>query len=635
MQMAQERLMFELYDAYDAEAQLKSIVADNLTHPENLLNETREFIERYPNFYTCYVAFPPNYYPEKGKWYCLSSYRVRDSIISSVFGDEQHDYFTREWYKGAEMSRETGYWSQPYIDEEYDEPIFTYSDDLSDEEDSLICVISLDFSVRWMRHLLEKLKPFEEAVFVLYSSNGTLLTSSENLNGEWLEAHSEKGKFSDDGQWEVSHRTLEPVGIDMVIAVPTWYIWKSLRLGILLPFGVFLLGIVVVGFLIRRLVNDQKEYARIETEKEVMAHELRIAHDIQMSILRRDFPKDKAVELYASLLPMREVGGDLYDFHCEEDALWFIIGDVSGKGVPAAMFMSATVNLFRAAGKRFYSPKQIMEEMNAVLSENNPSFTFVTAIVGCLRISSGELLYCNAGHCSPIIVNSRQQSVTSLQMEPNIPLGYDGNYQFIEQGCMLGEGDKLVLYTDGVTEARNSERQMLGMARWTEIVASREDLQQAVKQYTGQAEPTDDITLMTIRKITPVQPVTLRVPNSEDQWPVLRRAIHDFGICTGAEKKVLKKLEVAAEEAVVNILHYSQAVEIELVISHLSGQTGIRIQLIDDGIPFDPTAHETNATAVADRQIGGMGISLIRQIADELQYQRMDDKNQLTIIKHI
>jgi sigma-B regulation protein RsbU (phosphoserine phosphatase) len=200
---------------------------------------------------------------------------------------------------------------------------------------------------------------------------------------------------------------------------------------------------------------------------------------------------------------------------------------------------------------------------------------------------------------------------------------------------MLGEGDKLVLYTDGVTEARNSERQMLGMARWTEIVASREDLQQAVKQYTGQAEPTDDITLMTIRKITPVQPVTLRVPNSEDQWPVLRRAIHDFGICTGAEKKVLKKLEVAAEEAVVNILHYSQAVEIELVISHLSGQTGIRIQLIDDGIPFDPTAHETNATAVADRQIGGMGISLIRQIADELQYQRMDDKNQLTIIKHI
>ena len=163
---------------------------------------------------------------------------------------------------------------------------------------------------------------------------------------------------------------------------------------------------------------------------------------------------------------MREVGGDLYDFHREQDELWFIIGDVSGKGVPAAMFMSAAVNLFRAAGVRANSPKEIMQEMNAVLSENNPSFTFVTAFIGCLHIPTGKLLYCNAGHCAPIVKRLAPSGLVRgerLEVEPNIPLGYDGKYQFVEQGCMLGQGETLVLYTDGVTEARNSAREMLGM----------------------------------------------------------------------------------------------------------------------------------------------------------------------------
>ena len=162
--------------------------------------------------------------------------------------------------------------------------------------------------------------------------------------------------------------------------------------------------------------------------------------------------------------------------------------------------MSAAVNLFRATGVRANSPKEIMEEMNAVLSENNPSMTFVTAFVGCLRIPTGELIYCNAGHCAPII--SSQDSVFSIQMEPNIPLGFDGRYSFVEQGCMLGEGDTLVLYTDGVTEARNSAHEMLGMKRWAEIVErgqwNVDSLLNDVQAFMGEAEQADDVTLMTI-----------------------------------------------------------------------------------------------------------------------------------------
>lgn len=637
-QIAQEKLQFELYDALDASSQIADKVKKCLEHPDELYDKTSELLNRYPNFYSCYVVFPPYYYPEEGKWFGLTSYRTKDSIISRPFGNAEHDYFEREWYKGAVQSTE-GYWSTPYRDDDFDEPIYTYSKVMRDEEGKLICVIGIDFSLNWIHNLLEHFKPFEEAVFMLYGSNGTLLAMSNGAPADGF-----------GNSWIITSKTLQPINIKMVTAVPKRHIIQSLSLGTLLPFGVFVLGIFVVGLLIRRMTRDERDNARLETEKEVMTHELEIAHDIQMGILKDENEKKKAqangdIELNTLLVPMREVGGDFYDFHREGDELWFIIGDVSGKGVPAAIFMSAAVNLFRAAGVRAASPKEIMEEMNAILSENNPSLTFVTAFIGRLHIPTGELLFCNAGHCAPLIkhklsavnqhsaVRSQPSEVKCLQMESNIPLGYDGRYCFVEQGCMLGEGDTLVLYTDGVTEARNSEREMLGLKRWSDIVAKNEDMYGAIKAFIGQAEPTDDITLMTIRKTSPVQPVTLRVPCHEDQWPVLRKAIHTFGLCNGMDKKGLKKLEVAAEEAIVNILHYSQANDIEIVLS--SQDSAFTIQLMDDGLPFDPTEHTPNNKTIDERQIGGMGIHLIRQIVDEMHYERKEEKNILGLVKKI
>ena len=631
MQIAQEKLRFELYDALDASSQIAEKVKKCLKHPDELYDKTSELLNRYPNFYSCYVAFPPYYYPLR-KWFELTSYRTKETIISGILGDAEHDYFEREWYKGAVQSTE-GYWSTPYRDDDFDEPIYTYSKAMRDEEGKLICVIGIDFGLKWIHNLLDQFKPFEEAVFMLYSSNGALLAASEGAP---------KDGFGN--SWIITSKTLQPINIKMVTAVPKRHIIQSLRLGTLLSFGVFVLGIFVVGLLIRRMTRDERENARLETEKEVLSHELQIAHDIQMGILKDTNEKQKAqgngdIELQTLLVPMREVGGDLYDFHREGDELWFIIGDVSGKGVPAAIFMSAAVNLFRAAGVRATSPKEIMEEMNAILSENNPSLTFVTAFIGCLHIPTGELLFCNAGHCAPII--SSQDSVISIQMEPNIPLGYDGGYRFVEQGCMLDEGETLVLYTDGVTEARNEAREMLGLKRWTEIVATGEDLHQSIRQFIGKAEPTDDITLMTIRKTSPVLPMTMCVPCHEDQWPVMKRAIHTFGLCAGMEKRALKQFEVAAEEAVVNILHYSQATEIKMGLTIKNSQKPIAnsqcliLTLADDGIPFDPTAHIPNAKATDELQVGGLGISLIRQIVDEMHYDRKEGENILTLASTI
>ena len=625
MQIAEEKLRFELYDALEAWAELEDGVKKQLSKPRTITHKTEEILNRYPTFYACYVAFPPYYFPQE-KWYEPTTYRTQDTIISGILGDDAHDYFEREWYKGAAQSKD-GYWSTPYRDDDFDEPIYTYSKVMRDEEGKLICVIGIDFSLKWINQLLDHFKPFEAAVFMLYSSNGTLLAASDGAPKDGF-----------DQSWIISRKTLQPINISMVTAIPKSHILKSLRLGILLPLSVFVLGILVVGLLIRRITRDEQVNARLETEKEVLSHELEIAHDIQMGILKDENEKKKAqgdgdIELQTLLVPMREVGGDLFDFHREGDELWFIIGDVSGKGVPAAIFMSAAVNLFRAAGVRANSPKEIMEEMNAVLSENNPSLTFVTAFVGRLRIPTGELVYCNAGHCAPIVYSPVTGNPSPLTVEPNIPLGFDGHYSFVEQGCMLGEGDTLVLYTDGVTEARNPEREMLGLERWAEIVATRDDLYGAIKGFMGKAEPTDDITLMTIRKTGPLIPVTIHVPCREEQWRVLKGTIHTFGMCAGLGKKALKQFEVAAEEAVVNILHYSRATEIEMVLS--IQHSAFSIQLSDDGIAFDPTAHIPNDKATDERQVGGLGIHLIRQLVDEIHYERSEDKNILTLVKKI
>lgn len=125
MQIAQEKLLFELYDALEAQSQLEEAVKDCLTHPEDLFDETDEILSRYLNFYSSYVAFPPYYYPEKGKWFCMNSYRTEKAIVSYSHGDTEHDYFEREWYKGAVESAD-GYWSTPYWDENFTEPIYTY-----------------------------------------------------------------------------------------------------------------------------------------------------------------------------------------------------------------------------------------------------------------------------------------------------------------------------------------------------------------------------------------------------------------------------------------------------------------------------------------------------------------------------
>ena len=643
MDLASKDFLLEVYDMPEATAEIVHFLPDCVNDTAGLYAIIENVLWRFPDLFSCYVCYVPNYFPEQGERYAVCAQRIsRDSIINYHF-EEQLDYFEREWYKGAMESDDNGYWTPSYKDADTDNIIFTHSRKAYDNNGNIIGVACADYTLEWAKQLLTDTRPYDDAVCRIYSSNGTLIVQA--------------GETEDWKDMIVSEKLLPHMNMRLVTAVPRQHLWDGVSRMSLITSLVLLFGILTAGLLIRRLLQDKEEYTRVETANRVMEHELHIASTIQKGILREG-EREKVhadkwpdVSLHAALVPMREVGGDLYDFYRKEDDLYFIIGDVSGKSVTAAMFMSATVNLFRSAVRRLQSPKAIVEDMNAVLSENNPSMMFVTAFVGRLHVPTGELLFCNAGHLPPLLVRSQmskvanqESEVESVKTEPNIPLGYDGKYRFEEQGMMLGQDDMIVLYTDGITEARNEKHEMFGTKRWTALVekeaeALRKGDMTAINderlKFKGKAEQTDDMTLLVIAKTSETQPACLSVENKEEQWPVLRTALHNYALCAGMDKRTLKKTELAVEEAVVNIIKHSHAAGITMNMSLQS--EALNIQLSDDGKPFDPTKQETTAPekAVAERRIGGLGIALMRQTADELHYRREEGRNILTITKHI
>ena len=632
MELAEKDFVFEVYDMYDATDEITYFFPELCDNTEELYSMLKTVLGRFQNLYGCYVAFVPDSLHGRERRFSPFASRAEGDSISAFDASMDVNYPERDWYKGALQSDEEGYWSLPYHDGIHNDLVFSHSRKVYDKSGRMVGVAGADYTLSWTKHKLEDIKPYGDAVCQLYSTNGTLIVES--------------GEGDMDGMI-VMEKTLSPLNMRLVIGVPNNHVWKSVRGISLLTLAVLLTGIIAAGWLIRRIQRDHEAYARTETAKKLMEKELQIASNIQRGILRAPAPDGAGAgaEVQATLVPMREVGGDLYDYYRKGDDFFFIIGDVSGKGIPAALFMSATVNLFRSAVKRLQSPKAIMEEINGVLSEHNPSLTFVTAIIGRLHVPTGELTYCNAGHLPPIKVESGKLKVESEELEliPNIPLGYEGKFQFVEQGTLLGKEDTLVLYTDGITEARNKNHEMMGMARWKDCLnvlmpdcLSAGALMERVKAFIGTAEQSDDITLMTISKRSDMQPYVLHVENKMSEWPVLRKGLQDYGMCVGMEDRTLKKMILALEEAVVNIVNYSQAKTITMAIKFQGSM--FKVQLSDDGIAFDPTAQaEVDTAAVIDqRQIGGLGIALLRQIADEVHYRRTDDgQNELSIIKNI
>lgn len=261
-----------------------------------------------------------------------------------------------------------------------------------------------------------------------------------------------------------------------------------------------------------QIVNKELKtaYNQLEettTAKERIESELRIAREIQMSMVPHVFPEHEGLDLYASMIPAREVGGDLYDFLLEDDNLYFCVGDVSGKGVPASLFMAQASRLFHALAKQHQLPAAIATRMNDELTEKNDNCMFVTMFIGEMNLTTGHLYFCNAGHTPPVIGGDAQKG-SFLKMKPNAPIGLWPRLQFIGEEITSIKGRPLLIYSDGLNEAENDRQEQLGndrmldILRHTEFENARqvvEVLNAEVERHRHGAEANDDLTIMCIR----------------------------------------------------------------------------------------------------------------------------------------
>ena len=256
------------------------------------------------------------------------------------------------------------------------------------------------------------------------------------------------------------------------------------------------------------LVRYIEELKDTTAQKASMENELQVASGIQMSMLPSKFPDREGLDMYASMTPAKEVGGDLYNYLLKDDGLYFCLGDVSGKGVPASLFMAQVTRLFRTLANQQMAPADICTHMNEALSgDENPTNMFVTIFVGLVDLQSGHLSFCNAGHNPPVIGGGEHHG-DFLNMLPNFPIGVMPGLQFQGEEIDNIKGRPLFIYTDGLNEAENREYvqfgddHLLDILRNTHFDTARqvvETLAAEVERHRDGADPNDDLTMMCLR----------------------------------------------------------------------------------------------------------------------------------------
>lgn len=400
----------------------------------------------------------------------------------------------------------------------------------------------------------------------------------------------------------------------------------------------------------------QQAYAIINRQKERMEEELNIGRDIQLSMLPQNFAAfsgESSIQLYAAMQAAREVGGDLYDFfYIDDDHLCVCVGDVSGKGVPAALFMTISKVLIRSRAADDLSPASILTHANDELSANNDAMMFVTVFLAILNIRTGELRYSNGGH-NPPYVKRTDGRVERLDQKHGPVLGPLGGIAYKEDCVTLSAGESLVIYSDGVTEAMNPSRALYGDERLAEFLQDDEFIDpkdlitrvvQSVGDFAEGAEQSDDITLLAVsasalQDSNAVESFTKCIVNQLEEVGTVMSAFLEFAKRSGIEKEVSQKINVAFDELLNNIISYGfpdgGKHEIEVKAEMDAGR--LKITIVDDGVPFNPFQREMPNLdgTLSDRQIGGLGIHIVRQLMDEVFYKRGVDRNTVTLIKHL
>ena len=650
-------------------------IGRSLPYPDSLFSVTRRIVEQNPDFDGCCIAMIPDYYPEKGRLFQPCSYRDGKTINTYLYDVEKYDY-TQIAYFNFAVDNDTAYWSEPYRDPDDSSVILvTYNFPVHDPSGRVVALLGVDLDAAWLGDVLNAHGLFPSSYNLLLSGKGRLICGPNPaevkhqdvkdmvamINDSTLNRYlSHTGKstilaFVDKEDGEKGHvsynspKMIAPWRIAMVnydeeVFAP---LIQTRRRNIVLT----LIGLLILAFIIHRSAQSIYRLRDANAEKQRIDSELMIAKNIQMNMLPETyppFPDRNDLDIYGSLVPAKMVGGDLYDFFIRDEKLYFCIGDVSGKSVPAALVMAVTHSLFLSISSHESHPARIMQGINESLCRGNESNMFVTFFIGVLDLPTGLMRYCNAGHNPPLTIIG--DLVEPLPAKANLPMGVIAEFDYMMQQTRVEPETMIVLYTDGLTEAKNMDRKQFGLEKTLKILEKCHDatatqliqtLTKKVDAFVGEAEPSDDLTLLAIRYTPKEESWTLSrsitLDNDVAQVTELNQFVQSVTEELQLDKALSRRIKLAVEEVVVNIMNYAYVADVkgQVKVEAMANDERLRFILTDSGRSFDPTAVSRADTTltVEDRPIGGLGILLVRNLMDSINYERIDGQNILRIEK--
>ena len=396
-----------------------------------------------------------------------------------------------------------------------------------------------------------------------------------------------------------------------------------------------------------------KDIKAITKEREHINSELSIAKSIQASSLPSvfpPFPDRDEFDIYALMEPAKEVGGDFYDFYFIDDThFMFLIADVSGKGVPAALFMMTVKTLINNLSQIGYEPADLIKLINKKICETNKQGLFVTMFSGIINVETGELTYVNCGH-NPPLIKTNSNEYKYLECESNIVLGAFEDFDFKIYKTKFDIGDTILLYTDGVTEATNHNDQMYGEDRLLEKVnkfdndfvdAMALDVRNDVLKYTEKIERSDDLTLLVFKyknKHNSTCKTIYKAPASKDNYKQFYQWLHKICEKWQISDELTNKLDMCGEEIYANIAFYAYPqTQGDIRVSIKKEDNRIILKFEDDGIQYNPLEKPDPDIDLPPEQrpLGGLGIFMVKEMADDVQYEYSNNRNILTLTFNI
>ncbi|MBR3643084.1 MAG: SpoIIE family protein phosphatase, partial [Parasporobacterium sp.] len=391
----------------------------------------------------------------------------------------------------------------------------------------------------------------------------------------------------------------------------------------------------------------------ITAEKERIGAELDVASKIQRDMLPNifpPFPNRHEINLFASMTPAKEVGGDFYDFYFIDQAhLALTIADVSGKGVPAALFMVISKTLMNNYAQTGGSPKEILTYVNHQLCQNNESLMFCTVWLGIIDLRDGTLTTANAGHEYPLI-RTKNGTFELIKDKHDPGLGVRDGLRYSESVMTLSPGDCIFQYTDGVTEAVNGSMEQFGEDRLVKVLNESPDdepetltkrVYASVLEFAGEEPQFDDLTMLCFRyegSCTEKKQIRLTVPAHTDSLDEVLQFAEERLLAEDCPEDIMFNMMLSVEEIFVNIANYAyegKEGEAWIAFSFDEGEQTAEFVFSDRGIPFDPTARkEPDITlSPSKRQVGGLGIFIVKKTMDEVKYSYEGGCNVLKIRK--